>query len=221
MYVVDVTGKPIFPTRVMSYVLFYTNYCDQLTHGSYLGSLMWSCAVDLQTGFAILVLVKTISSYYDVNNKTSLLRTLRVVFFILLIVACAIRASIFDKDKVNMVLLGEFFHFRLLQARSSYTWMETFFGHEWKTTSSAVDITHEYVSNMYMPTHTRFGPFMVGGVVACSLLLAIEKYKKSTDQSASSKVNKNMLATGLGWIFTVMALVQLSVPCLPAPPIGK
>jgi len=211
-------GKAIFPTRVMSYLLCYTNYCDQITYGSYLGSLMWSCAVDLQAGVLTLILVKFIASFYQIQQKSTLIRRLRVVFFILLVVACVIRGSFFNKDKVNMVLLGEFFHFRLLQPRSSYTWMEVFFGHEWKTTNSAVDVTHEYLNKMYFPTHTRYGPFMVGGVVACSLLLAMEKYKpKAASRGSANK--GSMWSSVMGWIFTTVAVVQLAVPCLPAPPI--
>lgn len=209
-------GKAIFPTRVMSYLLFYTNYCNQITHGSFLGSLMWSCAVDLQVGVFMLVVIKLCASFYKhPSDKTALLRLLKVVFAVLLVVACLIRGSFFDEQKVNMVQLGQYFHFRMLQPSSSYTWMENFFGHEWQTTANAIDKTHEYLTKMYFPTHTRFGPFMVGGVVACSLLLAQDSCKVNKDRG------KITMGTVMAWICTGMAAVQLIVPCLPAPPIEE
>lgn len=219
-------GVSIFPNRVMSYLLFYTNYCDQITHGSFLGSLMWSCAVDLHVGAAMLVIVKLCASFYqqegagrDGCNKVSLTRLLRWVFALLAVVACLIRGGIFDPEKVNMVQLGQYFHFRMLQPSSSYTWMETFFGHEWQTSTSAIDKTHEYLNKMYFPTHTRFGPFMVGGVVACCLLLAQHECKehKGKEQSKGGVWMRTIAA----WVCTAMAVVQLIIPCLPAPPIGK
>jgi hypothetical protein len=217
----------------MSYLLFYTNYCDQITHGSYLGSLLWSCAVDLQVGVVMLIIVKVCASFFKTSDKLSLIRLLRNVFIILFIVACLIRGSIFDKDKVNMVQLGQYFHFRLLQPKSSYTWMEEFFGHKWQATSSAIDQTHEYLNKMYFPSHTRFGPFMVGGVMACCLLLAQETCKamkekgtagdqEDRDKERDKERDKGKTVwTLLAWVLTGMALVQLVVPCLPAPPIGK
>ena len=213
------TGKRLFPTRVMSYLLFYTNYCDQITHGSFLGSLMWSCSVDLQVGLFMLIVIKVCSSLYKPTDTLSFIRLLRVVFVILFVVACLIRGSIFDQDKVNMVQLGQYFHFRMLQPRSSYTWMEEFFGHEWQTSTSAIDKTHEYLNKMYFPSHTRFGPFMVGGVVACCLLLSQDKYKNKNKKK--EKGGALTLGTVLAWLCTMMAVVQLAVPCLPAPPIGK
>ena len=66
-----------------------------------------------------------------------------------------------------------------------------------------------------MPSHTRYGPFMVGGVVACSLLLGQDDAKNNKNKPSSS-----MLSTVFAWVFTCMAIGQLSVPLMPAPPPG-
>ena len=215
IYLFNMPGKAI-PTRVVSLLLFYTNYCDQITYGSFLGSLMWSCAVDLQVGVFMLMVVKLCVHFCGKEDRIGLIRFLRIVFAALFVVACLIRGSIFDVDKVNMVQLGQYAHFRLLQPKSSYTWMEEYFGHEWQTESSAIDKTHEYLNKMYFPSHTRFGPFMVGAVVATTVLLSQDKCKTMKGSTKGMS-----MGTIFAWLLTVAALVQLAVPCLPAPPIGE
>lgn len=213
-------GRDVFPDRVMTLVLFYTNYCDQFLVGSFLGSLMWSCAVDLQVGIALVVIVKLVASV--TKDRARLLRNLRLVFGLLVLVATAIRAAVFDLETVNLIKLGQYSHFGLLQPISSSTWMEDYFGHEWLTSNSAAQTSNVYLSSMYMPTHTRFGPFAVGGFLACSVLLAEQVYN---DKKSNSLPPSNMLLRALSqlfcWTATLAALGQLAVPCLPAPPAGE
>lgn len=213
-------GRPIFPNRVMSLLLLYTNHCDQITHGSYLGTLMWSCAVDFQVCVVLFILMKLVASLC--GSKDRLIRIMRIIFFLLIIIAIIIRGAAFDKDSVNMVMLGQYFHFGLLQPRSSYTWMEEFFGHQWRTSNSAVHKTHAYLNNMYLPTHTRFGPIAVGGFMACCLLMAEQQYAQSGDMRSSEKKEKEKKHSLIGkcfcWLFTFVSISVLVVPCLPAPP---
>ena len=57
---------------------------------------------------------------------------------------------------------------------------------------------------MYTPTHTRFGPFVVGALLACNVRHA----------------NKNQINSIFGtltmWVLTIMSLVIIFIPCLPA-----
>ena len=56
-----------------------------------------------------------------------------------------------------------------------------------------------------MPSHTRFGPFAVGGVLACNVHLAKMKTPVAT---LSGKI--------VAWVLTILSIVQLAIPCFPA-----
>ena len=51
-------------------------------------------------------------------------------------------------------------------------YIKDYYGHIWQTSNSAAELSFTYMTNMYMPTHTRFGPFAVGAVLACNVALS-------------------------------------------------
>lgn len=103
----------------------------------------------------------------------------------------------------------------------SYEWLKVFYGHVWQTTNAAKEISREYMLALYMPTHSRFGPFAVGGLLACNVYTAI------ADTSIQSKNQKKFLdyvSDGLSfifrWLFTIISFILLAIPCTAPPPIG-
>lgn len=112
---------------------------------------------------------------------------------------------LFDKNRLNLFLLGQYSHFGLLMTDSSYHWMQHQYNHTWHTKNDAHEISEYYFNNMYSPTHTRFGPFLIGGILACNLALAEGNEIKKT-----SILGYIMLST-----FTLLSIVQILVPCFP------
>ena len=78
---------------------------------------------------------------------------------------------IFTPHTLNIFKLGQYSHFGLLMSNNSYKWIEITYNHIWSTANTAHTLAMEYMMYMYMPTHTRFGPFFVGGVLACNYQL--------------------------------------------------
>lgn len=69
-------------------------------------------------------------------------------------------------------------------------------------------------SNLYQPTHTRFGPLTIGGFLACQVFLA---YKKSYSPKRAQQLSLAYLASQLFClIITFLCIAQLLLPCFPA-----
>jgi hypothetical protein len=96
----------------------------------------------------------------------------------------------------------------------SFEWMKVYYGHIWHTTNSAHALSREYLGALYMPTHSRFGPFAVGGLLACNIYTALN------EESTTPSTLRTVVSFIIRWIFTVVATVFLILPCLPAPPLG-
>lgn len=227
-------STPIY-YRISLILTFLHNYADQVRVGSFAGSLMWSCAVDLHAGMFILVVFKIAerlgfgkpyfstsvsSTHTNIVTKrcriTCLAYQLRWVFIILTLVAVGIRAILFEKNSINLILLGDYAHFGAVQTDFSYRWIRDYFPHPWPSTYAFNPVAHQYLYYMYTPTHTRFGPFMVGGVLACNVVLA-EFVPKTRGGDG--------VCNGLGWylskfaalISCLVAVIQLAMPCIPPP----
>jgi hypothetical protein len=98
---------------------------------------------------------------------------------------------------------------------SSVEWMKVYYGHVWQTTNSAHDLSREYLGALYMPTHSRFGPFAVGGLLACNIYTALH------DTLPISSTLRSVISFIMRWLFTGIAMIFLVLPCLPAPPLGE
>jgi peptidoglycan/LPS O-acetylase OafA/YrhL len=210
--------KPVW-LRFASIFTFVLNYVDVEAFGSFTLSLCWSCCVDMHSGAIITVISNLvrgrISKGKDKGDSLSdsdrerFAVVLRRVFFVWLCVSLATRAYLFDVDTLNIFKLGQLTHFGNLMTDNSYTWIAENWGHKWMTSNTAKDFAHEYMLKMYNPTHTRYGPFTVGGILACSLYLAKSDNKISTKQ-------RTVMSTVACWFWTVQAIVMLVVPCLPS-----
>jgi peptidoglycan/LPS O-acetylase OafA/YrhL len=107
-----------------------------------------------------------------------------------------------------------------MMTNSSYQWMQTYYGHIWQTTNDAVALSQEYISALYMPTHSRFGPFAVGGFLACCFYTALHDITSSKAAPQPWSLG-NMFWFVLRWILTGVCVMLLVLPCLPPPPIGN
>ena len=201
--------------RVLAFTTFVANYIPPATVGCFTLSLCWSCCVDLHGGVRVSAIVSLAKSGLKPADSVTLAKRLRLVFLFLTAVSVLIRAMLFEVNSLNLFRLGQYSHFGLLMTDSSYSWIKDTYGHEWKTKNTQVELAQGYMTKMYIPTHTRIGPFFVGGVVACCVFLASKDPPKV----------KTILGTIASWFFTLQALATLVVPCLPpedeVPEIGQ
>ena len=212
----DVTAadyKPVW-LRLATMWTFVLNYVPQAQYGSFTLSLCWSCCVDLHSGAIITVVANFVRSLVTekgsvVMNKEEKHRfvyALRNVFIAWLLISLATRAILFDKDGLNMYKLGKLNHFGNVMTDNSYSWIAGRYDHDWKTSNTAGDFTQHYLDHMYTPTHTRYGPFAVGGIMACNLYQA-----RAADKSPKG----SWLGTIVCWFFTIQAIIMLVIPCIP------
>ena len=195
--------------RLLSSIFYYMNYLNPRDYGSFSMSLTWSCCVDLHANLVIFCIIKSFAKFMttDVNIMAA---RLRWIFLFLAVLSVFIRGYLFEKDSINLFLLGQYSHFGLLMTDSSLLWIKDYYGHVWHTENSAAALSFQYMSSMYMPSHTRFGPFAVGAFLACNVML-------SHRESRESSINKGTtLGFVFSWIFTTISLAMIITPCLPA-----
>lgn len=205
--------KPVW-LRFLTMWVFLLNYVPQATYGSFTLSLCWSCCVDLHSGAIITVVSNFVrglvsekgSVVMNKKEKLQFVSWLRYIFIAWLLISLATRALLFDKEGLNMYKLGKLNHFGNVMTDNSYMWIAGRYDHDWKTSNTAGDFTQNYLDNMYTPTHTRYGPFAVGGIMACNLYQA-----RTADKSPKG----TWLGTIACWFFTIQAIIMLVIPCIP------
>ena len=211
----DVTApdyKPVW-LRLMTMWTFLLNYVPQALYGSFTLSLCWSCCVDIHSGMIITMIANGVRSFVgekgslvlNMEEKSRFVSVLRYCMIAWLILSLAIRAYLFDEDGLNMYKLGKLNHFGNIMTDNSYGWIAGRYNHSWKTANSASAFTQNYLDNMYTPTHTRYGPFAVGAIMACNLYLA----------RAGPTPTGTLLGKLVCWFFTAQALIMLIIPCIP------
>lgn len=215
--------------RVLSSAFFFVNYCDVTTFGSFSLTLFWSCCVDIQANTTLLAVMKwfipsspstSISTSTSSSSKPSSTNDrgtvfafrVRFVSFLLLLLSLYIRYSLYDKETLNLVKMGQYSHFGLVVTPSTYEWIKDHFQHHWPSPIPLDRYSTHYVNHMYQPTHTRFGPFTIGAILACNVFLANKEQYKYTSTTSPFIYYPMWL---LGWIFTLMAGGQLILPCIP------
>merc|ERR1719231_1622719 len=93
---------------------------------------------------------------------------------------------------------------------SSMLWLKDYYGHVWHTSNTAASLSFNYMTNMYMPSHTRFGPFAVGAVLACNVMLS------HLDNRDGNLKKGGSMGFIFSWILTTISLAMIITPCLPA-----
>lgn len=221
-YIHKPEDKAMLP-RILSVIFFINNYFDQTLYGSFSGSLLWSCSVELQVGVAIFAIVMLLRRQKGLNDGTAqssiaLAKKLKWVSCGLILLAVVIRAVIFEPEIRNLVKLGQYSHFGLMMTDTAVHWIRETYSHTWHTSNDANVISQEYLNTLYMPTHSRFGPFGVGVFLACAVYLA--KHPDVAHTSSPVTTSPSMLSRVVKWAITAAAFVQLLMPCAPPPPIG-
>mmetsp|Transcript_7385 Transcript_7385/g.16932 ORF Transcript_7385/g.16932 Transcript_7385/m.16932 type:complete len:432 (-) Transcript_7385:3-1298(-) len=189
--------------RIASYLLFIGNYLDVSKWGSFTLSLSWSNAVDFQCSLILFGLIGVLQS--RIKDRVALAKTLRDVLLVLFFASMVICGVLFKADSLNIFLLGQYSHYGLLQTDSSYRWLADTYNHHWKTTNSASELSHSFMNGLYLPTHTRFGPYAAGGILACNVYLA----------NSANKSQGTTLGSIVRVVFTLLACAQLIAPCIP------
>lgn len=134
--------------RILSVLGLINNYLPSWDWGSYVLSPTWSCLVDLHAGLLILSLVVIIKAWRrktkppgerggDATATATITRTLAEVdegevqtlwwlLAALVALSVGIRACLFEKDSVNLILLGNnYSHFGVLQPTAAYAMLQS------------------------------------------------------------------------------------------------
>ena len=155
------------------------------------------------------------------NDGRRLANALKVAFGVLVVLSICIRASLFEVNTLNLFRLGQYSHFGLLMDDETRRWVESYYGHVWHTDNSAAQLSMTYMDNMYMPTHTRCGPFFVGGFLASCLFTASSESESEPEPRGSNSHSQGsifyrLFSSSVCWLLTAFALVVSLTPCLPA-----
>jgi peptidoglycan/LPS O-acetylase OafA/YrhL len=198
---------------------FVLNYLPVGDWGSFTTSMFWSCCVDVQVQTIIHIIVCLVRKLPR-SNPVTLAYRLRWTFFSLVLISIAIRGFLFEESTLNIFRLGQFSHFGLLMSDGSYQWIQQVYNHTWQTRNTAAQLAHVYMNGMYNPTHTRFGPFAVGGFLATNVFLCrrpISPVEKNTQPSSGvlSFVTL-LLSKACCWFLTLASVGFLALPCFPA-----
>jgi peptidoglycan/LPS O-acetylase OafA/YrhL len=201
----DSTTSPSAWKRIIATWLGISNYLSVSKYGSFTHSLCWSCNVDIQVHLVILCVHTLLRGGKSLLSKEAMAKRFKLIFFILLIISLFIRGYLFDEKRLNLFLLGQYSHFGLLMTDSSYKWMQYNYNHTWYSTNEQSYISEYYFNNMYSPTHTRFGPFLIGGILACNLTL----------QQVTVSTKRTIFGYIMLSIFTLLSITQILIPCFP------
>jgi len=197
-------------------MLFVFNYAFESITLSL--AILWSTCVDLQFGVVLAIVMDTVRR----SDPANVLPNATKVFGFLLIVSLWIRYLNFHPEYGNLVRLGDLNHYGRTQTggvfyelglsetykrkdlKNSYKYLADTYNHTWLIPKKeyfddwvAISL---YVRRIYMPTHTRFGPIVVGALVAC-----FEKYLDA---------NIGRFSTWK-WPVVAWAISQLLLPCIP------
>jgi peptidoglycan/LPS O-acetylase OafA/YrhL len=200
--------QPIW-VRCAAMYTFVLNYVPASLYGSFTLSLCWSLCVDMHSGIIINLLVSVLKKFSGRLDAYMLRR----VFFVWLVVSLATRAYLFEENSLNIFRLGQYSHFGLLMTDNSRKWIEQRFDHTWLTSNSAKELAQTYIDNMYNPTHTRYGPFAVGGILGCNLFLA---NLSTGEKRKGNGKGVSWWYRAQGWFWTLNSVIMLAIPCLPS-----
>ena len=220
--------------RIASILMFAVNYLDVTQYGSFIGTLMWSCCVDVHVGAVIVGLFRMFGNAFEVEwtrtdgspaTSRSPLQAavvMRSIFLSLIAVSLSIRGFLFTEGTMNLTKLAGYAHTVSLMTPSSYPWVRDHYQHEWLAPYEFHPEGFEYINSMYLPTHTRFGPFLVGGVLACNLLLAEQAgFQHFNKQQTKAEGVRGLLKWGgyklLCLVATLASIGIVATPCIPAP----
>jgi hypothetical protein len=214
--------KPVWQ-RLGFLFLLVNNYLPADVYGSFTVSICWSCCVDFHCGIAVMLIAKVVAyllnlftTEYGVNRNMRFAYTLRHIFFFLLVWSVYIRGHLFEVDSLNLFKLGKYFHFASVNTDNSYRWIQQTYGHNFAAVNDpeVVSYSMNYVNNMYSPTHTRFGPYCIGALLATNVYLVTQggMYTAVKDYSTLPYLFNVVIDV----LFTLVALAVIIVPCLPA-----
>eukprot|EP00510_Aplanochytrium_minuta_P004940 CAMPEP_0184006224 /NCGR_PEP_ID=MMETSP0954-20121128/545_1 /TAXON_ID=627963 /ORGANISM="Aplanochytrium sp, Strain PBS07" /LENGTH=546 /DNA_ID=CAMNT_0026284691 /DNA_START=36 /DNA_END=1676 /DNA_ORIENTATION=- len=202
---------------VVSSLFFVCNYFpDYVPLGM---AVAWSSCVDIQFGIVLTLILDTIRK---ICHPKDILKTTTRVLTFLLFLSFFIRYLNFQPETGNLVKLGDMNHMGKLLGKgwlsdqllpreihrteqsaedwlfSTYNISVSYPGNDWI-------IGQVYAFTVYFPMHTRFGPMVVGGLLACT-----EKYI----QLGNVKKYSSLRLT-LKWLMVTWATSQLLLPCIP------
>ena len=161
----------------------------------------WSCFVDIHSGICMLVLMTLVRSGGRPNsyNMFGYARKIRLWFSLMLVISIVIRAYCFNVTTYNELLPPKYLTYLFFLTPRSNKWIAETYQRKYLVGYLCIIMTNSllhadtfratwapyaefsfghYLGNLYLPSHTRIGPFFVGGILACNLVLANESSDK-------------------------------------------
>jgi len=122
----------------------------------------WSNSVDIHVYVGLSLTLVFLHKAGLLNMKS---------LFILFLASIAMCIQIWDPEKLNIFLVVRDMHAATLLSREHAEYYSREYNFTWKCTEFREDFPRfaKFFSELYLPTHTRFGPFIVGSMVALLL----------------------------------------------------
>ena len=164
-------------TIVATVLSFVNNYGYTSIHTSLACTPGWSVCVDFQCGLALSAAWRALRSRLPSPDSAA-----RMLLGTAFAASLAIRASVFFGNPIAMSVIRMPMHFGQVQSGASAAWFTTHFppfkwpiefgkgyGTAGVPSSDVTAAAWTYLGALYFPTHARFGPYVLGALIAWCL----------------------------------------------------
>ena len=221
-------GRPLWVATIVVTVLsFVNNYGSTAIHTSLACTPGWSVCVDFQCGLALSAAWRALRSRLPSPDAAA-----RMLLGAAFAASLAIRAGVFFGNPEAMSVIRMPMHFGQVQSGASAAWFETHFapfkwliqfgpgfGTAGVPASEATAAAWSYLGALYFPTHARFGPYVLGALIAWCLPApgAAPPAGRAGSDSAPRGVLRRVLRSVPLVFFTLQALATLGASMMPPP----
>ena len=212
---------PWIATIVATVLTFVNNYGYTSIHTSLACTPGWSVCVDLQCGLALSAAWRALRRRLPSPDAAA-----RMLLGAAFAASLAIRAAVFFGNPAALSVIRMPMHFGQVQSGASAAWFQTQFppfkwllefGSGFGTAGlPASDVTAaawKYLGALYFPTHARFGPYVLGALIAWCL-----PAPGAAPNGADSAPPRRGVLRSLPLVFfTLQSLATLGAAMMPPP----
>ena len=215
-------GKaPWIATIVATVLTFVNNYGSTAIHTSLACTPGWSVCVDFQCGLALSAAWRALRRRLPSPDAAA-----RWLLGAAFAASLAIRAAVFFGNPTAMSVIRMPMHFGQVQSGASAAWFQTQFppfkwliefgsgfGTAGLPASDTTAAAWKYLGALYFPTHARFGPYVLGALIAWCLPAP----GTAPHGADSAPPSRGVLRSLPLVFFTMQSLATLGAAMMPPP----
>lgn len=211
-------------TIVTTVLTFVNNYGYTSIHTSLACTPGWSVCVDMQCGLALSAAWRALRRRLPSPDSAA-----RMLLGAAFAASLAIRSCIFFGNPVAMSVIRMPMHFGQVQSGASAAWFTTQFppfkwliefgkgyGTAGVPASDATAAAWTYLGALYFPTHARFGPYVLGALIAWCLP-APDAAPPGAGKAAAPPPPRGFLRSLPLVFFSLQSLATLGAAMMPPP----